>query len=605
MQLTKNNTIKNATDAVFIRRVSIIGSALMNLTKTISKSDKYVTMESVAEIYHRSDLFLSQAIPSIDSMVTDLPIPDDTTPLMNFINTFSQRWNSKRRLIRGYIRDFLTQPQKEALVNYRIVLKLDELLFGSRHRHTSLAKLLKPRGKSLPITRFMLQDLDAGRMTMLAEAIAAKYEKLFDDVDRSLVDWHVLTKTNKAVAFITHLFPTTWVSFSTSLGRKGVKSLWIGMCEVDYFSGYGVIENRDIPVDAQIITPYIGMVYAMCQAENTELLLSGECFYGANWNFEAASVMYSILSSVAQTVNSQKKSTSNLTYLMYDGIKPVSARVEGGRELGKSSLLEVLYKDFMSRADKIIFNSNGTNFTDFIRNTCPVTPNIANFYRFGEAPKSVIPRLPYTPDSVHMVCITVALCEFEEPSRDSVDYYVQQIVESGVYFHYYCDEASSIIDQFRKRLKPEFRKYFITHPIQKDPSRLIEEISQYHVGFNPSDHLAFAKAISMVNCRFYRDAMATFLQSTFGTSFLVYAAAGLPFILPRGCTFATEFLAPLSIPLSFSEFAAISKILRTPEFAKTLKDAPNHSGKYFCDQHIHSLISFLWNDNLNSSATSV
>ena len=141
------------------------------------------------------------------------------------------------------------------------------------------------------------------------------------------------------------------------------------------------------------------------------------------------------------------------------------------------------------------------------------------------------------------------LSEFREPSRDAVTSYVEQICRSGIHFHYFCNQNSPAVIAFERSLG-DAKKYFHIEPIEKDQKRLVKKLSKFHFGFNPSDHRPFAEGISKLDDRFYQDALSMFMQSTIGTSFLVYASAGLPVLLPRWCTGSAAMLGVSALPLN-------------------------------------------------------
>ena len=136
-----------------------------------------------------------------------------------------------------------------------------------------------------------------------------------------------------------------------------------------------------------------------------------------------------------------------------------------------------------------------------------------------------------------------------------------------IHFHYFCDTQSKAIRDFKSDCTSEELEYFHEKSIIYDQNKLVQELSNYDFGVNPSDHSALAAGISAITDRKYMDGMDVFWQSTIATSFLVYAAAGLPSILPRGCIGAQELLGPFAIPLNPSEYGNLRSVLET--FHKT------------------------------------
>lgn len=438
-------------------------------------------------------------------------------------------------------------------------------------------------------------DWEEEREREIALQVAAHVHKSrLNRQPAALDDWNADTKSAKKVALISHLFPTTWNPLLSALAKNGVRTMWVGMHDVDYFSGYGVMENNKIKVDDIFIGDFFATILTACKLKDTKILLSGECFYGANWKFENACVMYLILDAVGFLIRKAAPKSSEFGYIMYDGIKPVDSRVPGGRDLVEPSIMSLLYASYLSHGSFYIFNSNSEILTDYLIRTRIIGKDRhINFYRYGVSPLRPVERLPLKDDSIHMVCITLALPEQEEPSRSEVAQYVRKIVESGIYFHYYSDITHPAVTKFKESLSKVGKEHFIPHKIIKDPYELSYEIGKYHIGFNPSDHKPFARAIMSVNCRFYQDAMLAFFQSTFGTSFLVYAAAGLPFILPRGCVSATEALQPYAIPMSYAEYGYIPDYVRSDEFKEKLEQC-RVDERLDCEVQTPRLINFLW-----------
>ena len=136
------------------------------------------------------------------------------------------------------------------------------------------------------------------------------------------------------------------------------------------------------------------------------------------------------------------------------------------------------------------------------------------------------------------------------------------------------------------------KKYFHIEPIEKDQKRLVKKLSKFHFGFNPSDHRPFAEGISKLDDRFYQDALSMFMQSTIGTSFLVYASAGLPVLLPRWCTGSAAMLGVSALPLNLSEVPNLKSYLRSLDIEQLLKLAALNGQSFDIDNRIEELIAF-------------
>lgn len=387
---------------------------------------------------------------------------------------------------------------------------------------------------------------------------------------------------------VTHVFPTTWSPFVRALNEKGNHTVWCGIDDPRTSEGYGVLETPLVGTTMIAILTFVGVLGFLCSVRRAQILMSGECFYGSNWNAEATTVLYSLLSSVLATMRSLRPARQNLNLIMYDGLKPINAA-----QSQKNSAISYYYKRLMSLGDRIIYNSNTELLGTFNEYAIPLKKPRLHFYRYSDRPVHPKPRINWGHGAdIHMACITVCLEEFGEPSRDQTSQYVRTIIMQRIHFHYYCMTKHPVIQKFKRSLG-EYERYLHLHPIIKDQARLVEDLHQYHVGFNPSDHVPFAHGIASLHDRFYQDAMSVFLQSTIGTSFLVYAAAGLPVILPRGCVGATSLLGDVAIPIVFSEMHNIRSILEECDLPRRMTIAESTCAQVHIDTHIERFLEFI------------
>lgn len=390
-----------------------------------------------------------------------------------------------------------------------------------------------------------------------------------------------------SIVFVSHLFPTTWDPFVRALKARGRHTAWIGPKEVNEFDSYGVIETRNLSTDVSEALGFLGTLACLCQAKTFEILLSGECFYGSNWRVNDTTVLYMIMSIVTKTIKSIIGERRNLNLIMYDGLKPVA-----DEDLGNRAIAD-FYRTYMQQADRIVYNSNVEMFGEFIEFAFNIHAPRLHFYRYSAAPTRMKRRINHKKKkNIHIACITVVLAEFGEPSRDSVPYYVKKIIESGIHFHYYCNVSSPVVKSFQDLLGP-YAEFFHPHPINKDQAALVSELHQYHAGFNPSDHVPFAHGIVGLHDRRYQDGMSMFWQSTVGTSFLVYAAAGLPFFLPRGCVGSTQLLKEAALPINLSEMEDLPAYFKKLDLDAKLEAADAARSKATMDHHIGRFTRFL------------
>jgi len=397
--------------------------------------------------------------------------------------------------------------------------------------------------------------------------------------------------------FVSHLFPTTWSPTVRSLNDRGHHTVWCGIDNPQESAGYGVLETPLVKTTSHVNLTFLGCVVFLCGAQRSQILMSGECFYGSNWNAEDTTVLYSLLSSVLSTMRRKRQDFAaqagqeppkNLNLLMYDGLKPFNA--SGSND---NTGISYFYKRLMKLGDRIIYNSNTELLGTFNRYAIPLPTPALHFYRYSEPPAQLKKRIDFKGGkNIHVACITVCLNEFGEPSRDRVAGYVRDMILSGIHFHYYCMTTHPVILKFKRDLGEHGDRLHL-HPIIKDQAKLVEELHQYHAGFNPSDYLPFAHGIASLNDRFYQDGMSVFLQSTIGTSFLVYAAAGLPVLLPRGCVGAADLLGDVAIPVIFSEMDNLRLLLEECDLERRFKIADKTCANVHIDTHIDRLIDFI------------
>ena len=166
--------------------------------------------------------------------------------------------------------------------------------------------------------------------------------------------------------------------------------------------------------------------------------------------------------------------------------------------------------------------------------------------------------------------------------------YVEQICRSGIHFHYFCNQNSPAVIAFERSLGDA--KIFSIEPV-KDQKRLVKKLSKFHFGLI-RQIIGPSRRISKLDDRFYQDALSMFMQSTIGTSFLVYASAGLPVLLPRWCTGSAAMLGVSALPLNLSEVPNLKSYLRSLDIEQLLKLAALNGQSFDIDNRIEELIAF-------------
>lgn len=410
-------------------------------------------------------------------------------------------------------------------------------------------------------------------------------KKLSINIEKKHVFKEEINKINQNdIILISHIFPSTWSTLVQSLQSSNKKVCWIGNKRISNSKNYGVLNHSEIPSNTSIVIDIFTLILHM-QNTKRPIVVSGESFIGPNWNPIKVLALYCLINAFISSIKSSTK-TNNLILILYDAIKPIAS----GANLGAS--LSLSYKKILLAADKIIYNSNTNLMTEFIENAIDKkTPSI-NYFRY---PNLVPNKNFFFSDEIHIVCITVCLTEFDEPSRDNVKYFIKEILNQELHFHYYCNLNSNAVRRFVESLNDKQLEFFHLHSIIKDQNELINEISKYDFGLNPSDQQAIAGGISSIKDRIYMDAQEIFWQSTIATSFLVYAAAGLPVILPRGCVEAKKYLDPFAIPLNLSEYKNLRNVLKK-YILKNMSILVKYDRSRFTNINISELIEFLEKD---------
>lgn len=483
------------------------------------------------------------------------------------------RGSTRTRLaLRSEIRNRTSGRLRFRLAQYAWIRWLDQALLRPRWREEADAK---------PLYAFSPDDI----ARLASRLVETQQPGLVEGLELA----HRLDADSRPVhVFVTHLFPTTWSPLVNALNERGVHTVWCGIDDPQESEGYGVLETPLVRTTTHANLTFLGVIVFLCATQRCQILMSGECFYGSNWNAEDTTVLYSLLSSVLATMRKLRTAEKNLNLIMYDGLKPINAA--GSSE---NNAITHYYKHLMKQGDRIIYNSNTDLLGSFNRYSIPLETPRLHFYRYSEPPKQSKRRIDFQGGkNIHLACITVCLGEFGEPSRDAVTGYVRDIIRSGIHFHYYCIAHHPVILQFKRDLG-EYGEFLHLHPIIKDQSKLVEDLHQYHAGFNPSDHVPFAHGISSLHDRFYQDGMSVFLQSTIGTSFLVYAAAGLPVLLPRGCVGATQLLGDVALPVIFAEMANLRTLLQECDLERRMALADATSANAQIQTHIDRYLDFV------------
>lgn len=411
----------------------------------------------------------------------------------------------------------------------------------------------------------------------------------FQQLEAALLDTRQFNEVKgKKCSLINALFTPTWAPTFKALREKEWKCAGIFRCDIKEAKAYSVMRSDQIPMNYLYFHDIFGTLIFLLKAENYPILLSGEAFHFSNWDAEHTIILYAIMSAFAKSITvCQETIRNHLFYLMYDGLKPVS-----NDAIHSDKLLSLFYKDYLQSANKIIYNSNRESFGEFVENAYGVNTERLHFFRYSERPKNPKPRLSFGhhQDDFHVVCITACIDSSLDGLRMGVADLVRAILHQGIHFHYYNGDPDKTITDFIKTIDPKFKDFFHSYPVIHDQETLVNELHQYHLGLNPSDHLLMSDAISRLSDRRYQDASRRFIQSTCPTSNLAYVAAGLPVISTLD---ADNLLYDTMFSLTYSEFFNLKHFLIKMNLPECCKKAENIKENAWVETHIHKLIDFM------------
>ncbi len=392
-----------------------------------------------------------------------------------------------------------------------------------------------------------------------------KIIKAFEDSERFNKD-----PAKKKLLIITTAFPTTWSPLLKELKKEAWSPYTIVSDDVNNSDGYGCLNTKEINFSEVYIHNLLGTLIISTTIGNHPILLSGECYHGVSWHADRALLMFMTLSSVAKTIKLNSPSHfKNLFYIMYDGLKPLNYFCNEVR-----NDVSKYYVRFMKIADKIIFNSNGESFGKYIENAYEISTPRIHFPRYSVQCNKLHDKLSLGEnfDEFHIATITASLDGRACHTRYNTPNMIRSMIEQGIHIHSYTGEEPFIINNFINSLKPEHRKYFHVHPVNRNQDELVSELHQYHAGINGADHFPFLEGITQLQDRKYADGVLMFMQATYPTSLLVYAAAGLPIILPNVLYECVKYFGKFAIPMCLSEYSNLKNYLIKSDLPSLFKD---------------------------------
>lgn len=454
---------------------------------------------------------------------------------------------------------------------------------------TALSEINKPPSEKFLKFSEPFRTASDQQLKQLAQHIAQAKKETFLKAEKAIRVFNEMD--GKKCALLSSVFGTTWSPLFSALRDLGWSTTAVFHGDVKKESGYGVMPTSEIPIDEFVFTDAFGQMLFMSSADNAPILINGEAYYSASWNALNALVLYLISSVIVQTVlECRPKTHNNIYFIMYDALKPLRINC---REIKHD--LSKFYKAHMGSADKIILNSNGKSFVQFLKNCYGIQNPVLFFPRYSVAQKKPKERLSFgeNSDEFHMVCITTCLDQTQDGARDTAPHIIRTILHQGIHFHYYHNDPKENVRKFVASILPEYRHFFHEYPVDRDQVKLVDELHQYHIGINPSDYWAIMQGVCSFEDRQYADAQAIYVQSTFPTSAMVYAAAGLPVTLPHMLFDCNTFLHETTIPMVLSEFKNLKNHLIARDL-KALCEIANKKREIACvKKHIHQVDTFL------------
>lgn len=446
------------------------------------------------------------------------------------------------------------------------------------------------RGKNALFENFigLFENINDEKLRVIARKIV---ESQFNEMSKAKKDAEDISSSSKRQCIlISRFFRPTWSPTFDALKRKGWISHAILHHTMEESQTYGICAYSEIPADNIILTSMLKDLIFLTHIRKHPILLDSETYTEAAFEGLRVIMLFLISGVIAQTVRECRKPDSqNLFYLMYDAVKAVSKDAQDVRqELSK------FYFFYMSKADKIIFNSNDKSFGEYIENSYGITCPKLHFPRYSDKLVAGKKRLSFgvKGDEFHVVCISACLNTWIF-DRVDLPWFVKALLEQEIHFHYYGDVKYDEIGRFLESLTPHSKKYLHLHPTNRDQTQLLKELHQYHIGFNPSDYLAFSDKHKDLQDRPYHEALCRYYESTYPTSALTYAAAGLPVLIPSGMYDLGKFLNGSCLSILLSEVNHMREFFKRVDLKAYCERADQLKERACINTHIDLLDNFI------------
>lgn len=447
----------------------------------------------------------------------------------------------------------------------------------------------------------LIREATDEQLMQLAQMISNLKSETFQNTERAIKLFNQIK--NKKCTLLSAFFSTTQSPLFNALRKQGWKTTAIFHHELKQHTGYNAMTTHETPIDALHYTDAFGQMLFMCKSDNTPILINSETYYSAAWDAINALVLYLVTTVIIQTVRAcRPKTHNNIHYLMYDAMKPLCFNCKNIKgELTK------FYQAHLQSADKIILNSNGESFIQFLKNCYDIKNPILFFPRYSTTQKNPKERRSFgkNNDEFHMVCITTCLDQKKDGARDTAPEIIRTILQQGIHFHYYHSDPKENVKKFITSISPKYRHLFHEYPVNRNQTTLVNELHQYHIGINPSDYWAIMQGVCSFEDRQYADAQAIYIQSTFPTSAMVYAASGLPVTLPHMLFDCNTFLGETVIPTVLSEFGNLKNHLIEKDLKSLCEIADANKDIAEAMTHIHQIDTFMSSETCRSTTVTV
>lgn len=545
-----------------------------------------VSSNSAVDDPSAADYLSKLSIAALKQIWPEIMEPDKPGPPPNVVEEKSQRYRRRFDLmisIKKTILMLLPTSLSRSLRDNRLLRAVYNRLAFRITKNRSYRPVLPV--KEVEQNRFAEMDRGA-----LRAFVTRYFAGRPDELARLEAFADSLNERGTEIVWVSENFPLTWLGTVEVFNKVPVKMAWIGSHCEESPRGYGSAAVSDIAMDFHV-TPFPFVLALLALVKKPAFLINTEMYFSWSYDLEKYAVSCLLLASFFEAAKRRRgEGDGKLCALSYDAVKPIAYIT------GNGNSAEYFFKKLSKLADILVYNSNVPSFHTFLMNAIGEKIESTHLYRLQPISPAKLEtkqrRRPYIPgQELHVACISVQLGDFAEPSKDNVAYYLKQFIASpGVRFHYFCDTEQDSIIRLRETAPKELLDHIEFHPIVRDPKALIDQIEQYHLGLTVSDYSTFSYGISAVKNRFYKDALCAYWESTIATSWLVYAAAGLPAVIPRSCLGINQFVPESCIlRVTLSELPALTKQIYRVDY-QSIMDQAEKNRRVFAYPEVDSVL---------------